>query len=76
MLLDAVDEARTWKLSEAILWDPNTELVSAILILEERFGITDGNKERLNKGIPSLRWKHTDEERKTIFHFSEFYTWS
>ncbi|KAI1363139.1 hypothetical protein F5Y08DRAFT_252686 [Xylaria arbuscula] len=76
MLLDAVEEARIWKLSKVILWDPTDDLVSAMQILERDFGIVCHNGERINSSIPSLRWKHADETSKTVFHFREFYTWS
>ncbi|KAI1125661.1 hypothetical protein F5Y10DRAFT_279330 [Nemania abortiva] len=76
MLLDAIEEAHMWNLPKIILWDPCTELLGAMSILEERFNVKVEMLAVRNKSVPSMRWKHADEENTTIFHFNEFYTWS
>ncbi|KAI1420288.1 hypothetical protein F5Y12DRAFT_719671 [Xylaria sp. FL1777] len=76
MLLDAIEEACTWKLPRVIIWDPSPELLSAMQVLQEKFNIRSETTARQIMSVPSFRWRHADEENKTIIHFNEFYTWS
>lgn len=74
MLLDAVEEARAWNFPKIILWDPSTELLGAMSILQQEFRIMSEIEAERQRGVPSIRWRHADESNKTTFHFHEFYT--
>ncbi|KAI0202307.1 hypothetical protein F4808DRAFT_71959 [Astrocystis sublimbata] len=76
MLLDAIEEARTWDLAQVIIWEPSSLLLDAISLLRDIYNVQSDTRARIDKSVSSIRWMHGDETTTTIVHFNEFYAWS
>ncbi|KAI1801847.1 hypothetical protein F4811DRAFT_573667 [Daldinia bambusicola] len=75
LLLDAVEEAARWGMSEVDIWNPGPELHGAMRFLSSELGIEVTSQKREKEHIPCLRWR--GGERKTVvFSPNEFYPWS
>ncbi|KAI1409046.1 hypothetical protein F5Y13DRAFT_171055 [Hypoxylon sp. FL1857] len=65
LLLDALEEAVKWEIPHVLIWNPGSELHSAMGFLNEEFGIEVLNEKREVADIPCLRWRG-GEKKPTI----------
>ncbi|KAK4062803.1 uncharacterized protein Triagg1_9673 [Trichoderma aggressivum f. europaeum] len=72
LLLDALEEARKWKFDKVVVWEPSAELISAMDLISKMAGVEVETLARPNS-ITSLRWKNSDETKKTTLHLNEVY---
>ncbi|KAI0135012.1 hypothetical protein F4814DRAFT_454388 [Daldinia grandis] len=75
LLLDSVEEAAKWEISEVDIWNPSPEIHNAMKLLSSELGIKVTNQKRESEHIPCLRWRG-GEKRTIIFSPNEFYPWS
>ncbi|KAI1466935.1 uncharacterized protein F4812DRAFT_460491 [Daldinia caldariorum] len=75
LLLDAVEEAARWGMSEVDIWNPGPELHGAMRLLSSELGIKVTNQKREKEHIPCLRWRG-GEKKSVVFSPNEFYPWS
>ncbi|KAL7781084.1 hypothetical protein V8C43DRAFT_299060 [Trichoderma afarasin] len=72
LLLDALEEARKWHYPKLIVWEPSAELIRAMELISKTAGVEVETVERPNS-ITSLRWKNSDDTKKTTLHLNEVY---
>ncbi|ORY58055.1 uncharacterized protein BCR38DRAFT_75647 [Pseudomassariella vexata] len=72
LLLHALEEARKWGFPKVTAWEPSSELLSALEFIKKNFGIEVQTGQRPNS-ITSVRWKGSDQTKKTILHLNESY---
>lgn len=72
LLLEVLEEARKWKYPKLIVWEPSAELIRAMELISKTAGVEVETVERPNS-ITSLRWKNSDETKKTTLHLNEVY---
>ncbi|UKZ72415.1 hypothetical protein TrVFT333_000044 [Trichoderma virens FT-333] len=72
LLLDALEEAHRWKFPKVVVWEPSPELISAMNLISKKVSVEVETKPRPNS-ITSLRWKGSDETKKTTIHLNEVY---
>lgn len=72
LLLHALDEAQKWGFSNVTAWEPSSELLSALEFIKENFHI-EVQTEKRPRSITSVRWKGSDQTKKTILHLNESY---
>ncbi|RFU72433.1 hypothetical protein TARUN_9829 [Trichoderma arundinaceum] len=72
LLLDALKEARRWNFPKVVVWEPSPELISAMDLISNKFGVEVETRERPNS-ITSLRWKDSDKTKKTTIRLNEVY---
>ncbi|KAI5861667.1 hypothetical protein GGS23DRAFT_144296 [Durotheca rogersii] len=75
LLLDALDEAQKWQFTGVIVWNPDSEVQSALTLLSQEFGVDVTSEEREQKSVPCVRWRG-GEKRSTVILPNEFYAWS
>ncbi|KAL7629671.1 hypothetical protein AAE478_001194 [Parahypoxylon ruwenzoriense] len=75
LLLDAVEEARKWKLPRVVVWDPSPEVQKALKFLSQELRMEVTSEERQNIEIPCIRYRN-GEKRSVVVKPNEFYGWS
>lgn len=75
LLLDTLDEAAKWGLQKVVLWNPGSELRSAMDFLAAKMKIDVTSEKRENSEIPCLRWRDGEKLNVTVWP-NEFYGWS
>ncbi|KAH7303499.1 hypothetical protein B0I35DRAFT_364935 [Stachybotrys elegans] len=72
LLLLAVDEARNLGFSTIVVWEPSEGLLQALELVKNDSTIVVETAARSNS-ITSVRWKGSNQARKTILHLNENY---
>lgn len=75
LLLDALEGARKGGYPKVVLWEPSPELISAMDLVSKKVGVEVETKQRPNN-LTSVRWKGSNQTKKTILHLNETYSWS
>ncbi|KAL7928220.1 hypothetical protein V8C35DRAFT_318689 [Trichoderma chlorosporum] len=72
LLIDALAEASKWDFPKVVVWEPNPDLINAMDLLSKKIGIEVETIPRPNS-VTSLRWKGSDNTKKTTLHLNEVY---
>ncbi|KAI2640798.1 hypothetical protein GGS26DRAFT_586793 [Hypomontagnella submonticulosa] len=75
LLLDALEEALKWQISDVVVWNPSPQLHDAMKILSEEMGIEIKNEKRESTQLPCFRWRGGEKKPTTVWP-NEFYAWS
>lgn len=72
LLLHALEETRKRGFSKITVWEPTSDMISALELVKNKFGIDVQTEER-PRSITSVRWKGSDQTKKTVLHLNESY---
>lgn len=76
MLIDVQDEASRQGLKRVTIWNPTDVVLRALQFLADEADTEIVVEERLNRDVPSIRWKQADKTRAIKVEPNEFYAWS